>query len=154
MINQIHIFRLFLLVCLLGCSNQFKIEKNSSLTVKEFYYQEWVSGLKGGGSGYNIFLLLDKNSMNSDFQIQGLYFREKYCKLKSQGDNKYQGFIKTSKNIIPNISDNPVPVDKSEYEKIPFSIEKNIAVVSFTENGKQKYVKLKLKKKQNQYFPM
>ena len=106
MINQIHIFRLFLLVCLLGCSNQFKIEKNSSLTVKEFYYQEWVSGLKGGGSGYNIFLFLDKNSMNSDFQIQGVYFREKYCKLKSQGDNKYQGFIKTSKNIIPNISDN------------------------------------------------
>ena len=63
MINQIHIFRLFLLVCLLGCSNQFKIEKNSSLTVKEFYYQEWVSGLKGGGSGYNIFLFLDLDSL-------------------------------------------------------------------------------------------
>lgn len=154
MINQRHIFKLFLLVCLLGCSNQFKLEKNSSLTVKEFHYQEWVSGLKGGGAGYNIFLLLDKNSMNSDFQIQGLYFREKYCKLKSQGDSKYQGFIKTSENIIPNISDNSVSVDKSEDEKIPFSLEKNNAVLSFTENGKQKYVKLKLNKKKNQYFPM
>ena len=92
--------------------------------------------------------------MNSDFQMQGLYFREKYCKLKSQGDSKYQGFIKTSENIIPNISDNSVSVDKSEDEKIPFSLEKNNAVLSFTENGKQKYVKLKLNKKKNQYFPM
>ena len=154
MINQRYIFGLFLLLFSLGCSNQFKLEKKAPLTFKESYYQEWVSGVKGGGSGVDVFLLIEENNINRNVQMKGLYFKQKYCELELQGNNKYQGFIKTSKNIIPNISDNSVPIDKSEDEKIPFSLEKNNAVVSFTENGKQKYVKLKLKKKQNQYFPM
>ena len=154
MINQRYFLGLFLLLFSIGCSNQFKLEKKAPLTFKNSYYQEWVAGVKGGGSGLNIFLLLEEKITNRDFIIEGLYFKQKYCELKPQGNHKYQGFIKTNENQIPNASDNSLVFEESEVEKVPFDLEGDNAVVFYTENGKRKFFKIKLNKKQTQHFPM
>ena len=154
MINQRYFFGLFLLLFSIGCSNQFKLEKKSILTFEESYYQEWVAGVKGGGAGLNIFLKLKESVNNTKVQIEGLYFREKYCELKFQGAKKYQGFIKTNQNNKPNISDNSVVVEETEIKKIPFTLEKDNAVITYKENGKQKFFKIVLNKKETQHFPM
>tara|TARA_B110000879_G_scaffold70942_1_gene99057 strand:- start:219 stop:683 length:465 start_codon:yes stop_codon:yes gene_type:complete len=154
LINQRYIFGLFLLLFSLGCSNQFKLEKKAPLTFKESYYQEWVSGVKGGGSGVDVFLLLEESNINKNVQMKGLYFKQKYCKLELQGNNKYQGFIKTNENQTSNISDNFVAVKESEVEKILFFLKGDNAVISYIENNKQKYFKITLDKKQSQHLPM
>ena len=79
-------FILFLLLTSIGCSNQLNLEKHTDLVFKESYYQSWVSGVKGGGSGLIIFLTLGDSS-SKNIQLEGIYFKDPYklyLKLKNK----------------------------------------------------------------------
>ena len=55
-------FVFFLILISVGCSNKINLEKNSRLVFEESYYQSWVAGVRGGGSGLNIYLTLENSS--------------------------------------------------------------------------------------------
>lgn len=147
-------FILFLLLASIGCSNQFKLDKKFPFVFKESYYQSWVAGVRGGGSGITIFLTLEQGAANSSLQIEGIYFKEKYCKLKNKGENKYLGNIVTDQNQKTTILESSPSTDEKETKKIPFVLRGNEAVLVYLENKKKKYAKVTLYKKEMEALPM
>ena len=146
-------FILFLLLTSIGCSNQLNLEKHTDLVFKESYYQSWVSGVKGGGSGLIIFLTLGDSS-SKNIQLEGIYFKDKYCKLTSKSDLKYQCTILKNENRETNSFIKPIENSTKEIEKIPFMIQGDEAVVEYLENKKRRYFKISLLWKKSERVPM
>tara|TARA_B100000768_G_scaffold170186_1_gene176362 strand:- start:352 stop:873 length:522 start_codon:yes stop_codon:yes gene_type:complete len=146
-------FILFLILLPVGCSNKINLEKNSRILFEESYYQSWVAGVRGGGSGLNIYLTLE-NSSTKNIQLDGIYFKDNYCKLKSLGDQKYQCSILMNENRETNFLKTPITIDPSGIQKNPFSIEGDVAVIVYLENTKRKYVKITMLWKKMQHLPM
>jgi hypothetical protein len=144
---------LFLMLLFLGCGNQFNFKKNSNLIFEESYYESWVAGVKGGGSGWNIYLTLEKK-LKKNLQIEGIYFKQHYCKLNDQKENKYLGHILTSQNRGSNSVKTSEVTDENETTKIPFILEGNDAVLVYFENKKRRYLKLTLREKEMKFLPM
>ena len=144
-----------LVVLFASCaSNNYKLEKNIPFNVKQAYFEKWTAGVKGGGSGLNIYFVLEKDNTEV-FQINGIYIRSSYSKLKLGQPNTYQGYIKTNENSEVISVDGNVS-NKSKDDKlieIPFELKGNEAVVVFTENGDKKYFKIILEEKQPKYYP-
>lgn len=146
-----------------GCANKFKINKQSVLGFDQSYYQRWTSGVKGGGSGINIFLVL-KSSVDlkeEDVQVEGIYFNEFYTTLKFYAPNKFQGFIKTKNNSTDSFetlkemsSNNEFGRTVVEKTEIPFELKNDEAMISYKEKGIQKYFKIILEKKDMMSHPM
>ena len=151
-------FLSFLVIAvIMGCANTYKLEKKSNLNFTESYFKSWSSGVKDGGSGYSIFLLLDKNFdlKNNKTEIKGIYFKEKYASIKAQGENKFQAFVKDGSivNVIVEKGKKEI-VETKDDEKIPFELKENEAVISYLVNDKNKYVKIILNEKKTMDFPM
>lgn len=154
----IRILIMLLFVACSGAKNQYKIEKKPIMMLKEAYYQSYVAGVRGGGSGINIFLELDRKNSN-EVELNGLYFRKKYTALKPQGSNKYQAYIKGKSNWK---TDEEVFVFKNQKKKIkeskkeeefPFTLDVNEAIIAFVHKGKLKYAKVRLVKKEMETEP-
>lgn len=153
MLIKIKEFVFFLILLSVGCSNKINLEKNSRLVFEESYYQSWVAGVRGGGSGLNIYLTLE-NSSTKNIQLDGIYFKDSYCKLKSLGDQKYQCSILMNENRKTNFLKTPIAIDTSGIQKNPFTIEGDVAVVVYLENTKRKYVKITMLWKKLQHLPI
>jgi len=139
---------IFLVFTLSGCSgtkNQYKIEQEETVSFKEAYYQEWVAGVEGGGSGLNIYL--EPFASDSNVELKGIYFRENYTELRTKKENSYHGFIRGEVNWKE--EDNK----ENQEVEIPFSLKKNEAVVSFLQKGKLKYIKIELPEKKLEMVP-
>ena len=143
-----------------NCSSAQKLEKQISFKIGEVYYQHWVAGIQGGGSGINIFIPID--DLDTNIQLDSVYFRGKAAKLefKSNFPTLFMGrFISLSNNkkeII--MSDNP----KDEYtnklppkkENIPFELKPNECVISYLQEGKTKFYKIgNVIEKKTEFYP-
>ena len=140
-----------------SCNNKYLLEQNSVLKFKESYYKSWSSGVRNGGSGYTVVLMLEDNlsKTTTNVTLEGIYFKDKYTKLKNQNNNKYQANIIAKKNTISNGDTFALVQEKEQIkEEIPFALEGNEAVVSYLEKGKQKYLKIVLQKSKKIQFPM
>ncbi len=140
-----------------SCNNKYLLEQNSVLKFKESYYKSWSSGVRNGGSGYTVILMLEDNlsKTTTNVTLEGIYFKDKYAKLKNQNNNKYQANIIAKKNTISNGDTFALAQEKEQIkEEIPFALEGNEAVVSYLEKGKQKYLKIVLQKSKKIQFPM
>ncbi|MDC0629719.1 hypothetical protein OAP26_04695, partial [Flavobacteriaceae bacterium] len=89
------VLRAVFFILILGCASKFNPESNTFINSTESYYTLWNSPIRGGGSGYSVYIVLDKNlDLNTKhIEIQGIYFKDKYCTLKYQKQHLYQGFI-------------------------------------------------------------
>ncbi|SDS33749.1 hypothetical protein SAMN05216503_2735 [Polaribacter sp. KT25b] len=156
--TKIKFLNFLLLFILIGCANSYKLEKKSILSFNESYYSPWSSGVKGGGSGYHVYLLIDENInlIDKNIKIEGVYFKGKFANLKLQELNKYQAFIRENSNSDMLEFENNLKnkTEETKTEKIPFVLKDNEAVISYVTKGKNKYVKIKLNKKQTKGFPM
>lgn len=148
---------------MVGCANKYQFEEQSALDFSESYYQRWTAGVKGGGSGINIYLTLksDVNLDSENIQIEGIYFKEFYTELQFYPPTKFQGAIKTkanSKDAFELLQGGSVDKDSTEDVKekneTPFQLENDEAVISYKEKGVQKYVKITLVKKDLMNQPM
>lgn len=143
-----------LFFCCKSTKTDFSIEKKPTPVLTNGYYRSWVSGVKGGGAGYSIFLFFEENSSIS---IQGIYFKNKYAKIKFHGNNKYQAFIKSNQNREQITFDGEAEVvvkQKPIVEQIPFELSKDEAVISYLEKENLKFIKVVLSKKENESLPM
>lgn len=156
--SKINFLSFFSFMLFLGCANTYKLEKTSDFNFSESYYSSWSSGIREGGSGFNIFLTMEENSKFNDGnnKLEGIYFKGKYVKLKYQGLDKYQAFIKENNNSdILKFEDYPInKTVATKQEKIPFILKDNEAVIHYLINNKQHYIKTILTKKKTIDFPM
>ncbi|RZN84542.1 MAG: hypothetical protein EVB11_00380 [Winogradskyella sp.] len=116
-----------------------KLEKKAPTTFGEAYCKSWVAGVKGGGSGTNIFI----ETKSDDLVLDSVYFRGKTSKLITKPANKqlFIGrFLSTSNTEKFNFEENTK--DKSVSESFPFELENNECVISYIKDGKTRYYKL------------
>ncbi|MEZ4801614.1 MAG: hypothetical protein R2797_02495 [Gelidibacter sp.] len=94
-------------------------------------FQEWYAGIKVGGTGINMFV--PKFNTDKNIQIDSVYFRNMKGKLVS-GDSMYSVVLK---NDSPNYVPNPSTAITN-----PFNLTPNECIISYTENGQIKYLKI------------
>ena len=144
---------------ILGCASKFNPESNTFINTTESYYTVWSSPIRGGGSGYSIYIVLDKKlDLNaSKIEIQGIYFKDKYSALKYQKLRLYQGFIKNKANNNTLEMEGDLRkqlVEQAVTEDIPFKLTGQEAVIVYKSKNALKYVKIELRKKETLEVPM
>ena len=131
----------------------------SKESITQVYYQNWVAGVRGGGSGTDLFI---SKSVVGNKQLVTAYFKENIVDFDTT-TNESSMFIARFKGKANQIYDtnmnaeaineygNKVPVNKVEF---PFILRSNEAVVSYLENKKLKYLKLiNISKKESLAYP-
>ncbi len=149
---------LFIIVSFSQCASTLKLQDNLPLEIDEVYYQTWVAGVKGGGSGINVFIPIESNS--NDIVLDSMYFRGKSTKIEYVNDALAVGRFKTEANQKQDIIMSNEPY--AEYankvpelpEKIPFELKDDECVVSYLEKNKIKYFKIEgIVKKESTRYP-
>lgn len=124
---------LFFGLTILGCkSHKYNLEENSSLTLKEGFYTIIPSGVFEGKTSASVTIILDDFDKEA-IVLKGFYFRNRFIEIK-ENSNTINGSIFLEDKIDT---------------KTPFEIENSDVVISYLQNEKQKFVKFKLRKKEN-----
>lgn len=117
-------------------------EKNPPFTISEIYSQDWVAGVKEGGSGTNVHITFE--SMNEDVEVKDIYYKKNSSAARETGTSKKEFaavFRSTIKDRIMDID----PV--KEAQNIPprassFELLENEVVIGYTINGQKQYFKI------------
>lgn len=145
------IFKLLLLFTVMfsffGCSSTKKLQNSIPFEIGEVYYQHWVSGVKDGGYGVNLFIPIVSNPNN--IILDSIYFRGQQSKLEMTNKTLYVGRFQDNSNQKKNIIMSSEPF--AEYgnkvpelpKEVPFKLEANACVISYKQGIKTKYFKIK-----------
>ena len=122
-------------------------EKEGTLVFEKATYSKWVAGIKGGGAGYNINLLLDPDYQ--EIKLDSLYFKEFSTSLIGNGAGLYSGYIDNGQNsevLTPVYGESPKVTETSSKKNLQtlFELTGDEAVVSYIQDGDIKYYKLTL----------
>ena len=143
-----------------NCSSAQKLQKEAPFDIETVYFQKWTSGVRGGGSGLNLFIKIENGH---EVKWNSVYFRGKSAKLETiENDNllligRFKTEFNQKKDIV--MSDNPneefgnePPIIK---QQIPFVLKDSECVVSYSEGDVIKYYKIKnVAEKQPQNYPV
>ncbi len=132
-----------------NCSSAQKMQTNVPVTLGNVYCQKWVSGVKGGGSGLDLFIPISK-VMPMNIQLDSVYYRGKGVKLEKieSESNIYVGRFLTSFNSKKDIVMSDDMMDEygnekpSLEKKPPFELNDSECVVSYKEGKEIKYFKI------------
>jgi hypothetical protein len=152
------VYLVFLSLAFLNCSSAQKIQSSIPIEFGDVYYQHWIAGVKGGGSGINVFINVVSNKKN--IELDSVYFQGKVSKLEEVNNSLFIGRFKTTANQREDLimSSNP----KEEYgnqihkpkEDIPFELKNNQCIISYNEGSKIKYFMIEdIKKKKLLAYP-
>lgn len=140
------ILMLILMASFSQCSSAQKLQKKAPADFGDVHYLTWTAGVKGGGSGINIYIPVS----NTSIVLDSVYFRGKAVKLELVPGNKqeYLGLFRTESNQPKDIilsSDpkeehaNTMPIHTM---KIPFELKDDECVVSYIKDNKTQYYKI------------
>lgn len=142
------------------CSSAQKLEKETTFSIGSAYFQSWVAGVEGGGSGINIFISIEDLSQNI-IELDSVYFRGEASKFETKPNNPYLfiGRFSTPFNQKRDLIMSNEP--NAEYGneapkpiiKIPFDLKDDECVISYKEGNKTKYFKIEniVEKRPEQY---
>lgn len=139
----------FLIVSFSNCggaqdaNNKKVFIENPPFNIADAYYQNWVAGIKEGGSGTNIHIAFSE--MDSDVVIQNIYFRNHILEAKGNLNepNKYVGYLKNDAQRDIVMDADPIKEAQNTPSKaFPFQLEENQAVVEYWYGGKKNYYKI------------
>lgn len=127
-----------------------ELQKKPSFVLGDIFFQKWVAGVQGGGSGYHLYVPVKENKKHVVFD--SAFFRG----LKAKLDHSKMGYIasfKTDLNQKPDMSMSGNGLD--EYGNIfSHKLEKNECVLSYIEKNQVKYYRVEnLIEKQAEYYP-
>ena len=156
---------LFLLVLIMAsfshCSSAQKLQKEPPVNIIQAYYQSWVAGVEGGGSGINLYIEIDQ-SITKNIEFDSVYFRGRISKLSANWQNtnlligRFNSLSNQKRDIIMSSKPheeygNKPPVKRST---MPFDLKKNECVISYSENNKKKYFKIVgIEERRTVYYP-
>jgi hypothetical protein len=113
---------------------QITFEEQTPFQVKPVYFQEWYAGIEVGGTGYTVFVPVVNKSEN--IELDQLYFRNLEAKLVNEG-GRYSAILKNPAKAYTFTT----PEKPADY---PFNLKENECVISYVQNGKTKYHKLRI----------
>ena len=130
-----------------------QLEKTAPIPVEKAYFQAWVAGIQGGGSGIHLYL----PDSTTDIKLDSVYFREMVAKL-NRDSTGYVALFRTQTNqrddvIMSNENHAEYGNTLSEKAQIPFQLKANECVVSYIENNNIRYFKIEnlIEKPMKQY---
>jgi hypothetical protein len=131
------------------CSGTQKLQKKVPIAFSEVYFQRWTAGVKGGGSGINLYIEL-ASELPKNIQLDSVYFRGKSAKFETKPQNQllYIGRFKTEFNqpkdlIMSSDSLNEYGNEMSvNTKRMPFNLKENEGVISYKEGKNTKYYKV------------
>ncbi|AFL80666.1 hypothetical protein Aeqsu_1170 [Aequorivita sublithincola DSM 14238] len=138
-----------LLFALSNCGGAQNIEKNLEFSqnppfkVVDAFYQDWVAGVKEGGSGTNVHITFSEKEDN--VVIQNIYFRNQILEAKGNINepNKYVGYLRHDKQRDIVMDNDPIKeAQNTPSIDFPFQLADNQAVVEYWINGKKNYFKI------------
>ena len=136
-------------ILLNGCggSKNTSFEKQNALEFKEATYSKWVAGIRGGGSGYNIKVVLDPSYAH--IKLDSIYFKTFSASLIGNKAGLYQCYIDDGNNrevITPVYGETPKVKETPSQKNIQtqFELSGEEAVVSYIEDNTTKYYKFTL----------
>ena len=129
--------------CAGGKDTGYSFEQEPPFTLGTVYYQDWVAGVREGGSGTNVHITIE--SYADDVVILDVYFRSKKEKAQNspQFMDQYVGYFKNEAR--PDIIMDSDPVKESQNippESFPFQLEDNEAVLSYLYKDEVMYLKI------------
>lgn len=139
-------FTLSVLVSFSQCSSTKKLQNSTPFEIGKVYYQNWFSGVEGGGSGTNLYIPIIANSNN--IMLDSAYFRGDQVKLEFKNDTLFIGHFKKSINKKPDIimSSEPFAEYRNQVPKlqnrIPFELKEDECVISYNFKNKTRYFKI------------
>lgn len=129
---------------MIQCASSQKIDKEAPVTIKDPYFQKWVGGIEEAGSGFDIYLPVEKNTTVT---LEHAYFKGKKIKLAKSNNGIYIGRYKdpnAKRDLI--MSDDPQAEFKNKIpvpeEEIPFELKGNACIVSYNTGGTIGFFKL------------
>jgi len=133
-----------------------QFQSTAPLEITAPYYNSWIAGVQGGGSGVNVFLPLKENG---NIVIDSLHFRGEKTAVETRDKlivGRFRHSTNTQKDII--MSSNPQDEYKNKRDLIrepsPFNLAQNDCVVSYSVNGNRLYYKISnLKKEESMAYP-
>ncbi len=142
---------LILTMSFLRCSTAKALQSKAPISLGDVYCQSWVAGVKGGGAGLNIFIPTTDTSV----KLEQVYFRGKVASLETR-EGLYIGRYSSGENQLKHLAlgteskEDKVITPKDE--AFPFTLKDSECVVSYKENNKTKYFKIKnVLQKEKQY---
>ncbi|MEW7289494.1 hypothetical protein [Aquimarina sp. 2304DJ70-9] len=142
MITKIAIL-LVILASFTQCATSQNVDKKAPIVIKDPYFQKWVAGLEGAGSGFTLFIPVEEDA---NIVLNYAYFRGKKVDLKLNNESIYVGRYtnpNTNRSLI--MSDDPKEEFKNKApiieEKIPFQLTVNECIIAFTKNNKEGFFK-------------
>jgi hypothetical protein len=137
--------RLFLiLIFSLSCSPKLAIQETLGfpVKVKEVYFQKWIAGIQGGGSGITLHIEFSEK-LPKELVLNYLYFRHMKDSVRELDEENYTvtfpGTANWEKENEPLSGKKP----KAKNIEAPIKILDNEAILEFTQNGKRKLFKIK-----------
>lgn len=154
------IVMLILMASFSQCSIAQKLQKTAPTQFGDVYCQKWVAGVRGGGSGLNLFIPVGDSSV----QLDSAYFRGKPIKLEVRETTKgllYVGRFKTDlnsqKDLILSSDPNQEYANKlpTIEVNIPFELKDDECVVTYKQGDKTRYYKIsKVKQQEPLNYPV
>ena len=133
---------IFVLLSASKCSEERKLTKNLPSQIEQVYYQKWVGGVEGAGTGTNVFVVVN----DENFVLDSLYYKNEQQKLIKGNNLTWSANFRDKPLKDITMSGN----SKDEYgnqlpsvtKQIPFELEKNECIVSYFKKNERIYVKI------------
>ena len=145
------LFYFLILMSFINCST---VKTNTFVEAAPFvitapYYNSWIAGIEGGGSGINVFLPV---SDIRNIVVDSMHFRGEKSAVETR-DKLIIGRFRNSTNRKKDIIMSSNPQDEYNNKRVlkrdtsPFSLTQNECVISYRVKGKRLYYKLSNLKK-------
>jgi hypothetical protein len=130
----------FLSIIITSCHSNANIKSisNSNLNLTSpAYFEKWIAGVEGGGSGFNVFLPIKKPSF---INFDSIHFRGQCVKALHRNNMVFGRF----KSINNNHSEDII-IENTDHEKnnSHFSLLDNSCVLSYRIQNKRMYYEFK-----------
>ncbi|WP_394747945.1 hypothetical protein [Spongiimicrobium salis] len=141
-----------LMMGLSSCASQKKLETAAPFKMGSASSQAWTGGVESSGSGYTLKVAMEELSPNVEFR--DIYFRgqiglvemeevdgKMYCKAKLIKKAGKPDII-SHKDAAKEAGNQPPALNTSVKKQFPFEVNKDEAVLRYTEGNKTRYIKI------------
>ncbi|HEY5688943.1 MAG TPA: hypothetical protein VIS27_11625 [Yeosuana sp.] len=133
----------FMVFLVSQCGSAQILQKSAPLQLGECYYQSWIAGIEGGGSGIDIYIPIISNV--NKIELDSIYFQGKGAKLEFKNDSLVVGRFITDLNKKRDLimSNEPYAeygnqVNQPSLKQWP-ALKNNQCVISYKEGSKTNY---------------
>ena len=118
---------------IVSCSSSKEVSANLSENIESIYYQKWIAGVQGGGSGINFHVNLNL-PLEENIKLEKVQFDTYEVAFEKISQTEYVAKINTHQNDLI-LDENPQKEYGNEAPKV--SLKSNEANLIFSINGKE-----------------